>query len=50
MIVAHRLNTIKQANQIILIDKGKIKAKGKHDELMKEPLYASLWKQYLGGE
>jgi len=50
VIVAHRLNTIKQANQIILIDKGKIKAKGKHDELMKEPLYASLWKQYLGGE
>ena len=50
VIVAHRLNTIKQANQIILIDKGKIKAKGKHDELMKEPLYASLWKQYLGEE
>lgn len=46
--VAHRLNTIKQAHQIILIDKGKIIAKGKHEELMKEPLYASLWKQYLG--
>ena len=38
------------ADRIILIDKGKIKAKGKHDELMKEPLYASLWKQYLGEE
>ncbi|HGC7702837.1 TPA: ABC transporter ATP-binding protein [Streptococcus agalactiae] len=50
VMVAHRLNTIKQANQIILIDKGKIIAKGKHDELMKEPLYASLWKQYLGKE
>jgi len=50
VIVAHRLNTIKQANQIILIDKGKIIAKGKHEELMKEPLYASLWKQYLGEE
>ncbi len=50
VIVAHRLNTIKQANQIILIDKGKIKAKGKHEELMNEPLYASLWKQYLGEE
>lgn len=33
VIVAHRLNTIKQANQIILIDRGKIKAKGKHDRL-----------------
>ncbi|HFU6713862.1 TPA: ABC transporter ATP-binding protein [Streptococcus agalactiae] len=50
VMVAHRLNTIKQAYQIILIDKGKIIAKGKHDELMKEPLYASLWKQYLGKE
>ena len=50
VIVAHRLNTIKQAHQIILIDKGKIIAKGKHEELMKEPLYVSLWKQYLGEE
>ncbi|HEO5564076.1 TPA: ABC transporter ATP-binding protein [Streptococcus agalactiae] len=50
VMLAHRLNTIKQAHQIILIDKGKIIAKGKHDELMKEPLYASLWKQYLGKE
>ena len=50
VIVANRLNTIKQAHQIILIDKGKIIAKGKHEELMKEPLYASLWKQYLGEE
>ena len=50
VIVAHILNTIKQAHQIILIDKGKIIAKGKHEELMKEPLYASLWKQYLGEE
>lgn len=50
VMVAHRLNTVKQAHQIILIDKGKIIAKGKHDELMKEPLYASLWKQYLGKE
>ena len=50
VIVAHRLNTIKQAHQIILIDKGRIIAKGNHDELMKEPLYANLWKQYLGEE
>ena len=48
VMVAHRLNTIKQAHQIILIDKGQIIAKGKHEELMEEPLYVSLWKQYLG--
>ena len=50
VMVAHRLNTIKQAHQIILIDKGKIIARGTHDELLKEPLYAGLWKQYLGEE
>lgn len=50
LMVAHRLNTIKQAHQIILIDKGKIIAKGKHEDLMKVDLYASLWKQYLGEE
>ncbi len=50
VIVAHRLNTIKQAHQIILMDQGRIIAKGKHDELMNVPLYASLWKQYLGEE
>lgn len=50
VIVAHRLNTIIQAQQIILIDKGRIIAKGRHDELLQEPLYASLWKQYLGEE
>ena len=50
VMVAHRLNTIKQAHQIILIDKGQIIAKAKHEELMEKPLYASLWKQYLGEE
>lgn len=50
VMVAHRLNTIKQAHQIILIDKGRIIAKGTHEEMMNVPLYASLWKQYLGEE
>lgn len=50
LIVAHRLNTIKQAHQIILIDKGRIVAKGKHEELLQEPLYAKLWQQYIGEE
>ncbi len=46
VIIAHRLHTIKQAHQIILMDQGKIVAMGRHEALMKEPLYATLWNQY----
>ena len=34
--IAHRLKTVRNADQIIVIDKGKIVQKGKHDELIKE--------------
>lgn len=34
IVIAHRLNTIKDANQIIIFEKGKIVEKGKHDDLM----------------
>ena len=32
-VIAHRLNTIKNANQIILINDGKVEEKGNHNEL-----------------
>lgn len=35
IIVAQRINTIMNANQIIVLDEGKIVGKGTHDELMK---------------
>lgn len=35
IIVAQRVGTIKNADQIIVLDKGKIVGKGKHDELLK---------------
>ncbi len=35
IVVAHRLSTVKNANQIVVIDKGEIVEKGKHDELIK---------------
>ena len=56
IVIAHRLSTITAADTIFVLKEGavaaqgKIIAKGKHEELMKEPLYASLWKQYLGEE
>lgn len=32
-VIAHRLNTIKNANQIILINNGRIEEQGNHNEL-----------------
>lgn len=34
IMIAHRLKTVRNADQIIVIDKGKIVQKGKHEELM----------------
>ena len=35
IMIAHRLKTVRNADQIIVLDKGKIAEQGKHDELMK---------------
>jgi len=45
LIVAHRLSTVVNCDEIIMIDGGKIIAKGKHKELMKNCLeYKNLYK------
>ena len=36
IMIAHRLKTVRNADQILVVDKGKIVQKGKHDELIKE--------------
>jgi len=44
IIIAHRLSTITNVNQIILFDKGKISAKGTHNELLaNSDLYQKMW-------
>lgn len=35
--IAHRLNTVRDADQILVIDEGKIVQQGKHDALIKQP-------------
>ena len=45
LVIAHRLATIRKADRIIVMDKGKIVAQGKHEELLEtNPLYAKLAK------
>ncbi len=47
IVVAHRLHTIRNAQNIIVIDDGKVLAQGKHDELLETcELYARLNMQY----
>lgn len=47
-IIAHRLNTIKNADQIIVIENGHIIEKGSHDELLKqEGFYHGLYTSQL---
>lgn len=47
IIVAHRLSTITSADQILVVDDGRISARGTHAELLENSeLYATLWRAH----
>ena len=46
IMIAHRLKTVRNADQIVVIDKGKIVQRGKHDELMKED---GIYRNFITG-
>lgn len=49
--IAHRLSTIRQADRILVIDRGQIVESGSHDELVAESgRYADLWKIQIGAD
>lgn len=49
IVIAHRLSTIADADQIIVLDKGKIVEKGSHEELIAyDGIYSSLWNIQIG--
>jgi ATP-binding cassette, subfamily B, bacterial len=49
IVIAHRLSTVRQADQIHVLDSGKIVESGRHEDLLASSgLYARLWKIQTG--
>ena len=46
IMIAHRLKTVRHADQILVIDHGRIVQQGKHDDLIRQP---GLYAEFVGG-
>lgn len=48
IIIAHRLSTIRSANNIVVVDAGKIAEQGSHETLLAlEGKYSAMWRTYM---
>ncbi|MCC8972866.1 peptidase domain-containing ABC transporter [Bradyrhizobium brasilense] len=49
IVISHRLSTIRGADKIVVLDKGRVIAEGRHaDLLIAEGAYARLWRAQIG--
>jgi subfamily B ATP-binding cassette protein HlyB/CyaB len=51
LIIAHRLSAVREANRIVVMERGQVSEIGSHDELIQKPkgVYAHLWSIQAGG-
>jgi ATP-binding cassette subfamily B multidrug efflux pump len=48
LLVSHRISTVRAADQIVVLDRGRVAERGRHDELvMRGGLYADLYRKQL---
>ena len=47
LMIAHRLTTVQDADNIVVVDNGKIAEQGTHQQLMEQAtLYYKMWNEY----
>ncbi len=49
VLIAHRLSTVRHADRILVLERGRIVEQGRHDDLLdRKGLYYAMWRQQVG--